>query len=297
MYRIMTEAAGGVTSGYLIRAIQDAGHTAVATDIDPESVGCHLADDFFRVPGKDARDLWERTRELLERHDIDLVIPSLDETLRGWAERKSKFADAGTHVLVSPPDTLRVTQDKWRTYQFFREHQIPTPETSLDQTYPLVKPRRGRGGQGVGTPSGKVDMEGKISQELVQGQEYTIDVFCVENGEPIYIVPRKRLKVVDGKSVNGVTVKNDELNEYVRKICDELDFLGPVNIQCFESKNDVKFIEINPRIGGGMGLSFEATENWIELAVDHFLGGGGVSSKGVNYGVKMMRYYDEIFVE
>jgi carbamoyl-phosphate synthase large subunit len=140
-------------------------------------------------------------------------------------------------------------------------------------------------------------MEGKISQELVQGQEYTIDVFCVENGEPIYIVPRKRLKVVDGKSVNGVTVKNDKLNEYVRKICDELGFLGPVNIQCFESKNDVKFIEINPRIGGGMGLSFEATENWIELAVDHFLGGGGVSSKGVNYGVKMMRYYDEIFVE
>jgi carbamoyl-phosphate synthase large subunit len=297
MYKIMTEAAGGLTSGYLIRAIQDAGHTAVATDIDPESVGRHLADDFFRVPEKDAYDLWERTRDLLERHNIDLVIPSLDETLRGWAERKSKFAEAGTHVLVSPPDTLRVTQDKWRTYQFFREHQIPTPETSLDQTYPLVKPRRGRGGQGVGTPSGKVDMEGKISQELVQGQEYTIDVFCVENGEPIYIVPRKRLKVVGGKSVNGVTVKNDKVNEYVRKICDKLDFLGPVNIQCFEDENDVNFIEINPRIGGGMALSFEATENWIELAVDHFLGGGEVSSKGVNHGVKMMRYYDEVFVE
>lgn len=297
MYRIMTEAAGGLTSGYLIRAIQKAGHTAIATDIDSDSVGLHLADDFFRVPGKDAYDLWERTRELVERYNIDLVIPSLDETLKGWAKRKSEFAEAGAHVLVSPPDTLKVTQDKWRTYCFFQEHQIPTPETSLDQTFPLVKPRRGRGGQSVGTPSGEVDMEGKISQELVQGQEYTVDVFCAENGEPIYIVPRKRLKVVDGKSVNGETVKNEKITGYVREICDKLCFFGPVNIQCFENGCEVKFIEINPRIGGGMALSFEATENWIGLALDHFLEGKGVSPKEVNYGVKMMRYYDEVFIE
>lgn len=297
MYKIMTEAAGGLTSGYLIRAIQDAGHTAIATDIDSDSVGYYLADDFFRVPGKDAHDLWERTRELLESHDIDLVIPSLDETLKGWADRQSELAESGTYVLVSPPDTLKVTQDKWRTYHFFREHQIPTPETSLDQTYPLVKPRRGRGGQGVDTPSGDVDMEGKISQEIVQGQEYTVDVFCAENGKPIYIVPRKRLKVVDGKSVNGETAKNEKVIEYVKEICSKLTFFGPVNIQCIESKSDIKFIEINPRIGGGMALSFEATENWIELAVDHFLEGEEVNSKEVNYGAKMMRYYDEVFIE
>ena len=96
-----------------------------------------------------------------------------------------------------------------------------------------------------------------ISQEVVEGDEFTIDVFCDSNHSPVYIVPRKRLKVKEGKSIDGVVIKHPEMESWVRKICNNIAFLGPINIQCFLRKDGViQFIEINPKISWRYGLRF-----------------------------------------
>ena len=296
MARVLTEASGGMTSAYLIKAIQDAGHVAVASDIDSDCAGRYLADDFLLMPKHDSKNLWEKTIHRIQKNNVDIVIPSLDETLSGWAQRKNELAGDSIDVIVSPSDTLEITQDKWQTYQFFRQIGIPTPATSLDQIYPLIKPRHGRGGSGVQFTSEPVDMEGLLSQEEVVGQEYTVDVFCDCGGVPIYIVPRKRSKVVEGKSVSGEVVQHEGIIRWIEKICDRITFHGPINIQCFDTGEGVQFIEINPRIGGGMALGFAATENWMDIAIQHFVHGNDVESKKVRYGMKMRRYYAEVFI-
>jgi len=202
--------------------------------------------------------------------------------------------------MLSPPSTVATCLDKWKTYQFFLKHHIPTPATSLEQEYTLIKPRVGRGGEGVfiNKENQAVNMFGNISQEFLVGQEVTIDVFCDKNGDPIYIIPRKRLNVVNGKSVSGVTFYSESIRDWVRKICAALFFQGPINLQCFiDEKEQVKFTEINPRLAGGMALGFAATnDNWAKLIVDHFIDHKPIRAKSVNYQLKMYRYYDEIFV-
>ncbi len=294
----LIEASGSLTSSYLIQSIQDAGFKVFASDINADIFGKYLADGFIKMPRIVEKNSWNQTVTLVEENDIQVVVPSLDEILLKWSEHKETFFKKNIHVIISSPDTLKVCQDKWETYLFFKDNDIPTPETSLDSIYPLIKPRTGRGSAGIfmKKENEPVSMEGNISQELIYGTEYTIDVFCDCNYDPVYIVPRQRLNVKEGKSLNGIVVKHPKIESYVKKICSATAFIGPINIQCFEDVNgNLKFIEINPRIGGGMALGFAATENWIPLIVSNLIEQKPITPTKVQYGLKMMRYYNEIF--
>lgn len=296
--RILIEASGSLVSNWVIKAIKESGHVAIASDITEESVGRFLADEFVTVPKSDHPDLWSHLESILVENKIDLVIPSLDETLILWAKKKKYLKSKyGIDVIISNMKTIETFIDKYRTFLFFSSAHIPTPATSLQKVYPLVKPRFGRGGKGIEqTEDENIDMKGKISQEFIEGEEYTIDCLIDHKGKPIYIVPRKRLVVKDGKSVNGIVVNNARINEWVTKICKQIKFFGPINIQCIESPQGIKFIEINPRIGGGMALGLAATENWISLITKYLIKEKEVLDiKKVKVGLRMYRYYEEVF--
>lgn len=294
--RILTEASGSLTSAYIIKAIKEASHVAVASDISSDVASHFLADGFILMPSKNDPNLWDKVLKILIDEKVDMVIPSLDEMLLGWSQRKKEFFQHGIKIIISKKETIQIFQDKWLTYKFFKKNGIPTPQTSLKQVYPLVKPRKGRGAAGIAITSNPIDMSGMISQEEIKGEEYTVDVFCDKNSHPVYIVPRKRLRVRDGKSTAGLVVNHHEIIQWVQKICEAAHFLGPINIQCFVNGKGIRFTEVNSRIAGGMALGFAATENWINLIVEHFIDNKTIDPKPVQYGMRMLRYYAEIFV-
>jgi len=296
--RVLVEASGSLTSGYLIRSIQEAGFNVVASDITEDCFGKYLSDDFIKMPKIAEESSWEKTLDLVFNNNIQVVIPSLDETLQEWAKSKEMLLQNNIHVIISDSSTVEIFIDKWKTFLFFEKHGIPTPETSLECKYPVIKPRRGRGSAGIfiAEENEDVNMDGNISQQFIRGTEYTVDVFCDFNNKPVYIVPRKRINVKEGKSTSGIAVKHSEIEKYVRIICSSIPFIGPINIQCFEEENgDLKFIEINPRIAGGMALGFAATENWISLISSNLIHNEPIKPVEVKYGLKMMRYYHEVF--
>lgn len=296
--RILTEASGSLTAGYLIKSVNEAGHVCVASDIDPHCFGSVLAGDFVLMPRASDPELWPQIERLLVEARIDVVIPSLDETLLGWSERSASLRERlGVQVIVSDSESVAICQDKWRTYQFFVAHAVPTPATSLSQDYPVVKPRFGRGGSGVRIASQPVDMTGMLSQELLTGVEYTVDVFCDRDAQPVYVVPRRRMDVRGGKSTGGAVEEHESISGWVREVCRRLRLVGPVNLQCFALPDgSVRFVEINPRIAGGMALGFAATENWIGLIVRNILGGEPIVPVPIQWGLEMRRYYAEVFI-
>ncbi|MDT9198039.1 ATP-grasp domain-containing protein [Limnospira fusiformis KN01] len=295
--RILTESSGSLTSAYFIRAIREAGYECVASDVDESSVGRYLADDFIKMPYKNSNLLWKIIEKNLIKANINVVIPSFDETLVGWSERKEYFSSLGVHVIVSDSNSISICQDKWLTYNFFKDNGIPTARTSLQQDFHLIKPRQGRGAKGIKITNNLTDMEGMISQEFLEGTEYSVDVFCDTETAPIYIVPRRRIKILDGKSTSGVVEEVKEIEEWVKIICSKIRLIGFINLQCFiQPDKSIKFIEINPRLAGGMALGFAATENWIFLAVNNLIEGHPIVPKPIRYGMEMKRYYAEVFI-
>lgn len=296
---IFIEATGSITSGYLIKGIQEAGHRAVGSDISEFNHGRVLCEEFALMPKVSDPNLWKKTEEILKKFEVDVVIPSFDETMIDWAEKASHFEQLGTKVIISPLETIETFQDKWTTYGFFKEIGISAPKTSLTAEYELIKPRLGRGGSGIfeNDFQTEIDMSGMISQEKISGEEYTVDVLFDKRGKPIYVVPRTRIDVKDGKSTKGIVIEHQKITELIDHISQHARFVGPINFQLFETKSgELVFIEINPRVAGGMALGFAATENWIPLLIDNIILGKEIEAKPINFGMKMIRYYHDLFV-
>lgn len=297
--RILIEASGSPVSSFMIQAIQDAGHIAVGSDIDGECAASVLADEFIIVPKVNDPAYWSRIEKLVVEAKIDVVVPSLDETLIGWAERAEKFASRGVRVLISPVETLQIFQDKWAAACFFDANLIPAALSSLDPIYPLVKPRFGRGSAGVYIETNaakRKELFGKndISQTILSGVEFTVDCLFDADGMPVFVVPRRRARVVSGKSMSGVTESNDAIFSLVNRISTLVKFVGPINIQCFVDDDKVYLVEINPRVAGGLALGMAATRNWIPLLLD-IIDGKPVEGTDIEWGMRMYRTYREVF--
>jgi carbamoyl-phosphate synthase large subunit len=65
-----------------------------------------------------------------------------------------------------------------------------------------------------------------------------------------------------GEISKGVITKDREIINEVKKLISILRPIGPLTIQCIKTKEDIKFIEINPRFGGGAPISIKSGANY-----------------------------------
>ena len=297
---ILVEGIGSMVFNTQLKYYKEMGWNITGIDIDNKSSGLYMVDKPYIVPRYSEKKSFEFIEKIISREKIDLVFPTINEGLLDWSWRKKMLLEKyGTKVIISDDKVIEICSDKWNTYNFFVENNIPTPRTSLNSQYELIKPRVGRGSAGIFIKDNikqDVDMKGNISQEIVKGEEYTIDILCDFNSNPIYIIPRIRAGVELGVSIKGITVYDKGIIEYCIKIIKALKPMGIINIQCFKNENEIKFIEINPRIAGGSSLSFAASDNWFK-AINCFVSNQQYNKKQVDYNKYMFRTYVDIIVD
>ena len=95
-------------------------------------------------------------------------------------------------------------------------------------------------------------------QELVIGEEYTVDTFLDFDGNIITIVPRRRIAVRSGEIIKGKIEKNEMIIKDIKRLLTILKPIGQITIQLIVTKEAIKYIEINPRFGGGAPMSILA---------------------------------------
>ncbi len=297
---VLVEGIGSMVFNTQLKYYKEMNWNIVGIDVDDKSAGFNNVSKSYIVPKYSDMNCFKIIEEIINKEEIDLVFPSVNEGLLEWSKRKRYFYDKyKTKVIISHETAINICFDKWNTYNFFVDSNIPTPKTSLSLECDLIKPRIGRGSAGIvykDKLSDNFSMEGKISQEIVTGDEYTIDILCDFNSKPIYIVPRKRLGVTTGLSVKGVTIYDEKIVHYCKIIVEKLKPIGIINIQCFKDGDNISFIEINPRIAGGSSLTFASTENWFK-AIECFVQGKIYEPKEIIYGRYMFRTYEDVIID
>ena len=138
-----------------------------------------------------------------------------------------------------------------------------------------------------------------IVQDFVRGEEYTVDVFADFDGRPRCAVPRLRHEVRGGEVSKGQAIQNMRM---MREHCRLVGILGGcqgmMTIQCFLTPdNDIVFIEINSRFGGGVPLSIQAGADSPRWILELLLGQDpDISMNGWTDGMLMLRYDKGIFL-
>jgi len=306
--KVIRTAAGSTVSWGLIEELRKNGVEVIGADADKHSFAFHLLDKRYIIPKGNHPDFIKKILELVEKEKPDAIITGPEEELIALSTNKEIIEKKGTLVLCPDKESVEICADKKRTNDFFARMHIPIPETYSDfesVTYPcIIKPRFGRGSTGLQIATNEKELrchignfEVQIVQELVEGDEYTIDVLADKEGNALSIVPRIRIQTESGVSVKGITVNDREIIEYCRKIAKELKLFGPSCIQCIRGKTGVKFIEINTRFGGGSILSIKADPTIISNLLKLIRGEKTKPSATFKEGLTMLRYYSEVFFD
>lgn len=140
-------------------------------------------------------------------------------------------------------------------------------------------------------------------QEFIEGDEYTVDVFCDKDGHPKVIIPRKRIKIRTGITVICKIIYNEKLINYTKKIYENYKIPGFSNVQFIVKNNIPYFIELNTRLGGTTIASSLVSVNLVELLIRHFyyleeLKSFDYYMEKVKWNAVVARYYEEtIYME
>jgi carbamoyl-phosphate synthase large subunit len=295
----------------IVEAFGRAGATTVAADLNELSPALYAADRRAAVPPVDDAGYVAALAALVEEHGIDLIVPLTDLDHRVLATHREAL---GALVLLPGPETIALCEDKYEAARFFERHGLPTPRTWLPDEVPgdlafpvLVKARRGFGSRHIYRAAdrdqlafflGYTTAESMV-QQVCEGVEFSIDVFCDLDSRCLGAVPRTMIESKGGESIKGMTIKDEDLMEHGRRVSEALRIVGPANIQCFrEPDGSLPVTDVNPRFGGGFPLPTAAGSGYPELALALARGERPEPRFGdFREGVLMTRFFSQVILE
>lgn len=257
----------------------------ITCDISNTAPAMKFADISVIVPRLNDSRYLEKLIEIIKVNNVKLVVPTIDTELQLLADNKEKIEnETGAKVLISDSEVINICDNKINSYKYFINNGFSAPRIITDSDIevgnyilPLfIKPKNGSSSINAYKIATTKELEffrnyieEPIIQEFVEGIEYTVDAFIGFDGSIISIVPRKRLQVRGGEILKGEIDLNLDIINNVEKLIKKLKPIGHITLQGFLCKNgEFKYIEINPRFGGGAPMSIKAGANsceWLYL--------------------------------
>mgnify|MGYP001451839670 CR=1 FL=1 len=264
----------------LIQCFKKAAHklniksNIIAADCSDTAPALYFSDKSVKLPRIDDKNYINCIISVCNQENIALIVPTIDTDLLLLSENKEKIEEKSkAKVLISNPQVIRICRNKIWTQKFLEDNNFGVPKMYTDSelenqdlNYPLfIKPKSGSSSINVFKVSNKNELElyrriicEPIVQDYIEGEEYTVDAFLDFNGNIITIVPRLRIAVRSGEILKGKIVKDREIINDVTRLLKILKPIGHITIQLKKTDKEIKYIEINPRFGGGAPMSIQS---------------------------------------
>lgn len=310
--RILITGAGGPAAISVWKSL-DAEHELYMADIDPCAAGLYLvpATQRFIVPKGESANFVTTVLEICKAHHIEVLIPTVDSELAPLATATDQFLAANIKLPLCTFEVLQICRDKDKLLTLCKGI-IPIPEclvwegdkqANLLQQFPLfAKPRLGSGSNGIMPLKNSDDLKrlpadgSYLVQELLPGDEYSVDVYIHSSGFPVAAVPRLRMKIDSGIAVAARTQHLPELSALALKTATHIGIRYVANVQFKRAQNgQFKLLEINPRFPGTLPLTAAAGIDIAQLLIKDI--NGELFSKEIMPFRELMvvRYWTEHF--
>lgn len=247
----------------------------IAADLIDTAPAIYFADNYYLIPRIGTKDYIKEIINICHIEDIRLIVPTIDTELLILAEYKDYIEEkTNARLLISDLEVIEICRNKINSQNFFAKKGFGVPRlikniNSNDFEFPVfIKPLDGSSSVNAFRVNNQRELEffnsyikNPIVQELINGDEYTVDVFLDFNSNIITIVPRQRLAVRSGEISKGKIVKDQEIIADVSKLMNVLKPIGHITVQCIKTAKEIIYLEINPRFGGGAPMSIKAGAN------------------------------------
>ncbi len=247
--------------------------TIYGADMSKTAPALYFCDEQVMVPAISSPEYIETLLDICKKNGIDALIPTIDTDLMLLAENRFDFERAGTKVYISAKDKVALCRDKRFTADYFESIGLKSPHpiddiNKYNSGFPaFIKPKDGSSSISAYRADNPEmlayyakQVPDYIIQPFITGTEYTVDIFCNYDGEPVYITPRIRMAVRSGEVMKTKIVQDERIIEEMQQFIADFKPCGAATVQLIRDaeSGDDHYIEINPRFGGGAPLSMKA---------------------------------------
>lgn len=323
MIKIGITGTGSLVGQAIIKCIKTSTYYnqnyLVGFDYVPETVGSYWVDKNIILPDITKPEITYNQAvtamiEHLNHEQISILFIGIDFDLPMYAAFKNEIeANTATKVIVNNERLISIADDKYKTYQFLKEHQFHYPQTywpnevPADFVFPaIIKPCTGASSIGVSVVANKAEaitkaalLKQPIVQELIgtADDEYTCGVVYFDGTLIDSIVLKRKLKKGDTFKAMHQPDFSPAIYEYIEALSHSLQPHGVCNFQLRLDKNGVpKLFEINARHSGTTFFRCLFQYNEVEMILNHYFPVQGYQKPVKTYGMAM-RYFEEKLIE
>jgi carbamoyl-phosphate synthase large subunit len=326
--KVLVTAVGGIVAQGIIKSLKLANlsdnsvvkYRITAGDMSAQAAGLYRCDNGILLPSATSTDYIESILKIARDEDMDAIYIGSDEELLIIGNSKKRIeSESKAKVLSSPIDVLTTARDKWKTFLFLKENNLPVAESALPADdekfvkefgYPIVvKPREGYGSLYFYLVHCKSEMQQAISNIQKAGWHALLQEYLNENNAEYtsgVTIDRFGKYVMSSVSIqkilkNGQTYKAfiDDYKE-VRRSSEEaalkLGARGAINIQAKLIENKPKIFEINPRFSATCPMRSVAGINEPDIVFRNSVLGEEIKVRSYSRLV-CMRYWNEVYTD
>jgi carbamoyl-phosphate synthase large subunit len=299
----------------LVKAFQDAKTQCetpfqlIAVDSDALAPALQVADRSHSLPLFSDSSCLESLLTICRTQAIDAIIPLTNKAIDFLNTHRDELSGGNRRLFIQESSTIEICHDKWNLWKFMELEGFNSPKTFLlaesdpPDIFPLIaKERCGEGGKNQSLIENQRDLDycmdkypHHIYQELIQGREFSVDLFADTKGVPQLIVPRERLSVRGGEVMTSRIDMNESIIDSVETLSRRLSLTGPCTLQGILNENETfLFTDLNLRFGSGSVHTIAAGGN-IPLMIYQEMVGQSFSKPSIQDQSVMTRYPESIF--
>ena len=273
----VTGIGGNVGQGILrnLRA-RFPNYRLVGSNVNKVSAGNFWCDEVVQLPFAWDADFHQRCVELVNKYQVDLIIPSTDFEVYYL----SLIARDLPKIVGCPSEEAGVFLDKMKTFEAFEKWDIPFAKSFEVNQFDgqvaryLAKPKMGRGSRGLlFQPADWKDLGSDyMIQEWAEGKEITT-AFYVTKERMVHghITMSRSLQ-------NGTTMECEVTKDYdylvtpiIEKMNRHFHLVGSLNIQSIITNDGIVPFEINARISGTNSVRSQFGFDDVQYLVSEYL--------------------------
>lgn len=239
--------------------------------------------------------------ETIEKYKIDILLPFVDSAT--IIASKVKEVRKDVFIPVSDMEMCSTFFNKKLANDWCKENNIAIPKDDL-LSFPLIaKPLEGSASKGIIVLNNEMELNNLghkdkyLIQQFVKGEEYTIDIYrSVQTNNILSVVPRQRLETQGGESIKSITKQDTKIETFARDIIEKTKLVGALTLQILKDKEqNLLFMEINPRFGGGVLNSIAAGADSPMYLLRDFLKMEEIANKQWTDNLMMIRRFSEYY--
>ncbi len=291
---VLVSGASGIVGYGILNALSKAEKPLklIGTTIYTDSVAQGFCDIFEQALPTQHPQYLEWLINTIEKHQVDFIIPGIEDDLFMWAKHVDVISRSKCKVLMNNLELVNLCKDKWHFSENLARLSSPyLIPSSLSNSFQelvatfglpfIVKPRRGFGSKGIFYINDEKEFNqiknkmGHIlmAQQIVgdNNEEYSVSAFGDGKGEYLAYMSLKRKLSKDGYTDRAETIEPHGIHIALKTLCETFKPHGPTNFQFRLHEGMLKLLEINPRISSATSIRTSFGYNESLMALNYFI--------------------------